>query len=102
MNTPDFTAVLEQLVNDRGATAGNLFGKRCIMHNGKAFAAQFHADMAFKLGRAAIAHSEAEFPGSVLWDPSGKRRPMKDWLHVPVSHADQWARLALEAMAAIG
>ena len=74
-----------------------MFGKECLKVNGKAFAA-FHQDMmAFKL--TGKDHEKAlALSGAHLWDPSGKKRPMKEWVHVPFEHAASWSRLAVAAM----
>ena len=36
--------------------------------------------------------------GSVLFDPSGKERPMREWVQVPFSHKAKWPELAKAAM----
>ena len=36
--------------------------------------------------------------GSVLFDPSGKERPMREWVQVPFSHKAKWPGLAKAAM----
>ncbi|WP_199240938.1 hypothetical protein [Naasia lichenicola] len=46
----------------------------------------------------------AEFPdalqlaGAALFDPSGKGRPFKDWVGVPVGESEHWAPLVLAAL----
>jgi hypothetical protein len=40
----------------------------------------------------------SQFEGSVLFDPSGKGRPMKDWLQIPETYKEQWPSLALQAL----
>lgn len=32
--------------------------------------------------------------GAMLWDPSGRNRPWKDWVRVPATSAAQWGLLA--------
>lgn len=32
--------------------------------------------------------------GSTLFDPSGKKRPMKEWVHFPFEHVDRWKEFA--------
>jgi hypothetical protein len=51
-----------------------------------------------KVGKEAIAEMLPEFEGSVLFDPSGKGRPMKDWLQIPETYKEQWPSLALQAL----
>lgn len=53
--------------------------------------------MVFKLRDEA--HSEAlSLDGARLFDPSGKGRPMKEWVQLPYDYADQWQRFSIEAM----
>jgi hypothetical protein len=58
--------------------------------------------LAFRLGAGTDAHAEAlALPGAELFDPSGKGRPFKDWVSVPVAHAGRWPGLADDALAAL-
>lgn len=76
---------------------GQLFGKPCFKINGKAFICFFQNEMVFKL--TADAHRQAMgFAGAQLFDPSGKKRPMKEWVQVPAAHKDHWPALAAEAL----
>ncbi len=80
-----------------GAIAGQLFGKPCFKINGKAFICFFREEMVFKLN--GVQHRSAlSLEGSSLFDPSGKGRPMKEWVQVPFQHHDQWAEYALAAL----
>jgi hypothetical protein len=36
--------------------------------------------------------------GAQLFDPSGKKRPMKEWVQVPPAHAEKWKKLAGAAL----
>ena len=76
-----------------------MFGKRSLRARGKAFACLKDDELAFRLGDGSPAHDDAlSLPGAHLFDPSGKGRPFKDWAAVPITHADQWARLATSAL----
>lgn len=78
-----------------------MFGKPCFKVNGKAFIAFFQKEMVFKL--TGDAHEEAlSLKGSKLFDPSGKKRPMKEWVQVPFAHKEKWTKLAKEAMSYVG
>ncbi|GAB3830497.1 hypothetical protein [Hymenobacter jeollabukensis] len=78
------------------AEAGQLFGKPCFKINGKAFVCFFQEAMVFKL--ADEAHREAlALDGARLFDPSGKGRPMKEWVQVPAEYHAQWPALAAAA-----
>jgi len=45
-----------------------------------------------------IAQIQSKYVGSQLFDPSGKKRPMKDWLQVPAEYHADWATLAKQAL----
>jgi hypothetical protein len=91
----------EEIYLETGRGIGNaqesqMFGKPCFKTNGKAFVSFFDNCMVFKLqGKA---HTEAlALPGAHLFDPSGKKRPMKEWVQVPAQHASKWKKLAKAA-----
>jgi hypothetical protein len=84
-----------------GAEQSQMFGKPCFKINGKAFICFFQEVMVFKLN--GDAHQEAlSLDGSQLFDPSGKNRPMKEWVQVSFHHADKWERFAIEAVKYVG
>jgi hypothetical protein len=74
-----------------------MFGKPCLKVNGKAFVAWFHAEeMVFKLDEESRT-AALKLAGARNWDPSGKGRPMKEWIAVPPAHARRWRALAAKA-----
>lgn len=76
--------------------AGQLFGKKCFKTGGKPFIAFFKASMVFKL--TGNEHAEAlTLADARLFDPSGKGRPMKEWVEVPFAHRAKWNKLATAA-----
>jgi hypothetical protein len=81
----------------KGTEAGQLFGKACYKINGKAFVCFFENEMVFKLeGKA---HADAiKLSNAKLFDPSGKKRPMKEWVQIPYIHQEQWAFFAKHAL----
>lgn len=82
-----------------GSSTGQLFGKPCLKTaDKKAFAAFFIEEMVFKLGQQEISLLKNKYPNSTNWDPSGKKRPMKDWLQVPADFKEDWTMLAKEAL----
>lgn len=93
-----YDAVAAELMASAGALKGTMFGMPCLKRIGKAFAGFFHDAMVFKL--AAPAHARAlALAGAQLFDPSGRGRPMQEWVIVPVEHAARWpefGRAALE------
>ena len=95
-------ALFDQIARDLalsydGVTTGQIFGTACIKTHGKALAAFFQGDIALKLTsddhRAALA-----LDGARLWDPSGKHRPMKEWVQIPFACAQAWPDLAVRAL----
>lgn len=81
-----------------GAVESKLFGKPCFKISGKPFVCFFQHAMVFKL--TGEHHSDAlSLDGSELFDPSGKGRPMKEWVQVPEAYADRWPALAAAAFA---
>ena len=72
------------------------FGKPCFKVNNKAFCSFFQNCMVFKLKAGSEQHSDAlSLDGSILFDPSGKNRPMKEWVQVPYDYKDKWTDFAL-------
>lgn len=79
------------------AEQSQMFGKPCFKINGKAFISFFHNEMVFKL--TGESHKEAlSLEGSQPFDPSGKKRPMKEWVQVPFNHSETWTKYANSAM----
>jgi hypothetical protein len=80
----------------KGAEQSQLFGKPCFKINGKAFICFFKNCMVFKLTDKV--HKDAlSLDGSELFDPSGKKRPMKEWVQVPYDYSDKWPKYAKSA-----
>lgn len=92
-----FLQIGSQFEAEYSTTVGQMFGKPCLKIDGKAFAAFFQEQMVFKLGKEHITDFKAIYSGSVNWDPSGKGRPMKDWLQVPNEFKADWEKLAFQA-----
>jgi hypothetical protein len=77
--------------------AASMFGMPSLKYEGKAFAGFTQGAMVFKL--SAPAHAEAlALAGAHLFDPSGRDRPMKEWVVVPGEHAERWPALARAAL----
>ena len=52
--------------------------------------------MVFKLNGEV--HNDAlQLERSKLFDPSGKNRPMREWVQVPYNHSDKWEYFAEKA-----
>ena len=92
-----YDAIAAEVVATSPATQGKMFGMPCLKTNGKAFAGFFEDAMVFKL--PIPYHTEAlALSGARLFDPSGRGRPMKEWVEVPVEHASRWLELARVAL----
>lgn len=80
-----------------GAEESQMFGKPCFKINKKAFVCFYENAMVFKLKDDM--HTKAlGMEGAQLFDPSGKNRPMKEWVQVPFLHKRHWKKFAQEAM----
>lgn len=80
-----------------GTVESQMFGKPCFKINGKAFMSFFENEIVFKLN--GDAHKEAlSLDGTQLFDPSGKKRPMKEWVQVPFVYVDKWPEFARQAL----
>ncbi|MFK7927263.1 MAG: hypothetical protein AB8H79_03695 [Myxococcota bacterium] len=95
---PAYVALVESLEPDYGnLTTGSMFGMPCVKHNGKARFGAYDGGVVFKLD--GTAHGQAlALAGSVLFDPSGKGRPMKAWVVVKPDHQASWFALAKAAL----
>ena len=98
MSRAHYDEIGQQFEEKHASTMGQMFGKPCLKSGGKAFAAFFNGEMVFKLGQQEVIQLIKKYPGSVNWDPSGKKRPMKDWLQVPADFKDDWTTLAEQAL----
>jgi hypothetical protein len=85
----DYDAVVSEIVASSSATTGAMFGMPCLKHGDKAFAGFYQGAMVFKLGGEAHALALA-LAGAHLFDPSGRGRPMKEWVVVQHEHVERW------------
>lgn len=73
-----------------------MFGKPCFKIHGKAFICFFADCMVFKLSGSP--HKAAlQLEAAMLFDPSGKGRPMKEWVQLPFRHEALWSGFAQAA-----
>ncbi len=78
------------------AVPSQMFGKKSFKIANKAFVAFFQDCMVFKL--SGDDHAQAmSLSGAKLFDPSGKGRPMKEWVQIPHEHVASWAKYASAA-----
>lgn len=88
-----FHHIGEQIPN---AHPGKIFGKPAFKVNGKIVMCFYRNSMVFKL-RGAFHKKALELPNACLFDPSGKKRPMREWVQVPKEHCSIWPVLAESA-----
>lgn len=75
-----------------------MFGMPSVKVNGNAFMGFEKGEMVFKL--KGETHTRAlAIPGASLFDPSGRGRPMKEWVSVPAAASDLWTDFADAALA---
>jgi hypothetical protein len=92
-----YDELVAELVETTGAVAGKMMGMPTIYADKKAFAGRFGDAMVFKL--SGETHAKAlKLAGAELFDPSGRGRPMKEWVMVPPEHANRWKQLAQAAL----
>jgi hypothetical protein len=92
-----YQGLVTMFASYEGVAAGQMFGKPCLKIAGKAFVAQHRETVVFKLTGSAHALALAE-ENAILWDPSGKGRPMKEWVALPVASQKKFKKLAAAAM----
>lgn len=94
----EYAALVESLLAGHPElTSGSIFGVPCVKRGGKPFISSYAGGAVFKL--SGEAHQTAlGLPGAALFDPSGRGRPMRAWVLVPVRECEQWPRLADAAL----
>ena len=89
-----FEALVDAYADTLGVTTGKLFGHPCLKVEGKAYSVLFVGAVVFKLGREEVARLQERHPSVHHPDPSGKNRPMRDWMEAPAElarHCPSWA-----------
>ena len=92
-----YEAIASELTAVGAATAGQMFGMPTLKTRGKAFAGLYQGAMVFKLDVEARERALG-LAGAHRFDPSGRGRPMKEWVVVPAEHAGEWSGLADNAL----
>jgi hypothetical protein len=79
---------------------GQMMGMPAIKAGGKMIGGFSRSEeaMVFKLTNPMERELALALAGAHLFDPSGKGRPMKEWVAVPMAHADRWPELAQQAL----
>lgn len=81
---------------DAGVTQGSMFGMPCLKIERKMLAGLYGDAMTFKLPSGPLEEALA-LEGAAHFDP-GMGRPMKEWVVVPLAHAETWPGYAEHAL----
>ena len=92
-----FAVVCDELVIAGDVEQALWFGFPALKVEGKIFVALRRGALLARLGRDEVDERVLRKEG-VRFDPSGKGRPMKDWLDSTADY-DEWVELALGALA---
>lgn len=93
----EYDRIAQELTDGAGVKPGHMMGNPTLYVGGKAFAGLFGDAMIFKLAGEPHARALA-LPGASLFDPSGRGRPMKAWVQVPLAQTAAWPDLAEQAL----
>ncbi len=99
-----YREVVEALLSDPRVTEANMFGMPALKVGGKAFAGLWEKQLVVKVG-APRAQELFKTKAGGAFDPSGRGRPMKEWIAItaPASQAKKkWLTLAQEAKTFVG
>ena len=105
----DAKAHYEELVDDLCARnddvePSQMMGMPCVKRGGKmvaGFSARLDG-MVFKLPDEALRAQALALEGAVLFDPSGKGQPFKEWVVIPAAHGELWSEFAEHALTPAG
>ncbi len=93
--------IVQALLGDPRVTEANMFGMPALKVGGKAFAGLWEQQLVVKIGMPR-AQELLKTKAGKSFDPSGRGRPMKDWIAIkePAAQAKKkWLALAQEAKA---
>ena len=76
---------------------GRMFGMPTIKRAGKVTSGLWQDSMVFKLTDEVKREQALALEAAERFDPIGGR-PMREWVVVPVTHSDEWPRLAEDAL----
>ena len=93
----EYEKLTNHLTENNDVVSSQMFGKKCLKVKGKAFLALHLKTVVFKLSGDAHKKALAQ-KGAALWDPSGKGRPMKEWVAVPAESLSNSTALAKHAL----
>jgi hypothetical protein len=89
---------LAEMFVARGAERSQMFGMPVLKAGGKVFAGTFGDAMNFKLGPDDLEEARRQ-PDVEPFEPA-KGRAMKEWVLVPLTHAERWVRIVSSGVSA--
>jgi hypothetical protein len=96
-----YSAIADRLTSESNIARSQMFGMPCLKVNGNVFLGFHGGALAFKL--SGQAHAEAlAVEGAVLFDPSNRGRPMKEWVQIPAAQSSRWNDFADRALTYVG
>jgi hypothetical protein len=94
-----YTAVVNALLTDNHVVESQMFGMPCVKIGGKTFAGLWKNSLVVKIGAPRV-ETLLKAKAGRQFDPSGMKRPMKEWIMIKApttSAAKKWIELAEEA-----
>ena len=91
--------IVQALLSNQRVTEANMFGMPALKVSGKAFAGLWEKQLVVKIGAPRVQELLKAKTGK-SFDPSGRGRPMKEWIAIkePATQAKKkWLALAEEA-----
>jgi TfoX/Sxy family transcriptional regulator of competence genes len=97
----EYRRVVEELLDiDPDVSQTQMMGMPSLKAGGKLFAGFSENALVVKVGKDRVAELIGSGRGEPF-DPSGRDRPMRDWIVLSLP-ADDWSKLAQEARRAVG
>ena len=81
-----------------------MMGMPCVKRSGR-MVAGFSGrlgGMVFKLTDEAVRTRALALEGAILFDPSGRGQPFKEWVVIPAAHGELWGEFAEHAVTPAG
>ena len=92
-----YDVIVDGLTAQPNVARGKMMGMSCVKVNGNMCMGFWENDMVFKL--KGDDHTAAlKLKGAKLFDPSGMKRPMKEWVQIPAAHTSRWGKFAEAAL----
>lgn len=99
--SPVEIAFYDACSNLEGSVKSQMFGVPCFKIGTKAFACLSSGHMIFKLSGEGLKEA-LSLDGAKQFDPSGKNRPMKEWIQLPYAYHTLWPKFAKLAIDYVG